>query len=85
MGTCGASLLKGPGQHLLRVLLSITFNHLPRIDAETGQWNGLISNQVRGEVDIGTAALTMCCKRTDAVDYLWPTSVTRESFAIKGW
>ena len=57
----------------------------PEIDAETGQWNGLISNQVRDEVDIGTAALTMCCKRTDAVDYLWPTSVTRESFAIKGW
>ena len=66
-------------------LLLIPFNYLPWIDAETGQWDGLISNQVRNEVDIGTAALTMCCKRTDAVDYLWPTSVTREAFAIKGW
>ena len=88
------NLIYGEHQDLLKLLskiLNFRIRQFRRfdgawgaIDQETGQWNGMISNQIKGEVDIGTAGLTQCCNRTDVVDYLWPTAVTRESFAIKG-
>ena len=54
-------------------------------DRESGQWNGLISNLIKGEADVGIAALTLCCRRTEVVDFLWTITKARESFAIKGY
>ena len=50
---------------------------------ETGQWNGMISNLVNGDADFITAPLTKCCKRTDAVDFLWSFSTQSLGFVIK--
>ena len=50
---------------------------------ETEQWNGMISNLVNGEADLITAPLTICCKRTEAVDFLWSFSTQSLGFVIK--
>ena len=54
------------------------------LDKESGQWNGLISNLINGEADVGIAALTLCCRRPEVVDFLWTLTHAQESFAIKG-
>ena len=52
---------------------------------EKGNWNGMISNLRNGEADIITTDLTICCRRTETVDFLWALAEGREAFAIKGW
>ena len=54
------------------------------LDTDTGQWSGLISNVINGEADVGIASLTLCCRRTEVVDFLWTLNQPREAFAIKG-
>ena len=54
------------------------------IDKVTGQWNGMISNLINGEADILTSSLTICCRRTEVVEYLWTLSQKRICFGIKG-
>ena len=54
------------------------------IDKVTGQWNGMISNLINGEADILTSSLTICCRRTEVVEYLWTLSLKRTCFGIKG-
>ena len=71
---------------------SLNFNiqQFKRIDGEwgalkkeTGKWNGMISNLMNGEADMITATLSQCCKRTEAVDFLWPLASIKYGFAIK--
>ena len=50
---------------------------------ENGKWNGLISNLQNGEADIGAVVVFLCCRRTEAVDFLWSTEHPIEVFAIK--
>ena len=73
---------------------SLNFNirQFKRIDGEwgalkkeTGEWNGMISNLKNGEADMITTTLDICCKRTQAVDFLWPISTLNLGFAIKRW
>ena len=54
------------------------------IDKKTGKWSGMISNLINGEADFSSAAFTLCCRRTEAVDYLWTIGHSFEVFAIKG-
>ena len=49
-----------------------------------GNWNGMVSNLVSGEADIIVSGLIMCCRRTEAADYLWAINHPIEVFAIKG-
>ena len=51
---------------------------------ETGNWSGMISNLVNGEADVMTTSLTLCCGRTNAVDYLWSLSFSTAGLLIKG-
>ena len=51
---------------------------------ETGNWSGMISNLVNGEADLITTAMTLCCNRENAVDYLWTLSTSTSGMAIKG-
>ena len=53
------------------------------LDAETGKWNGMISNLINGEADFMPASLAMCCKRAEVVDYLWTLTRVTRGFAIK--
>ena len=71
---------------------SLNFNirQFKRIDGEwgtlkkeTGEWNGMISNLKNGEADIMTGAMSICCKRTEAVDFFWPLASINYGFAIK--
>ena len=55
------------------------------LNKETGEWNGMISNLKNGEADMITATLTICCQRTQAVDFLWPMATQNLGFAIKRW
>ena len=50
---------------------------------ETGQWNGMISNIVNGEVDMNTAGLTKCCKRDKVLDFFGSFSKESLGFVIK--
>ena len=50
---------------------------------ENGKWNGLISNLYHGEADIGATGLTLCCQRTEVVDYIWSVNTLPGVFAIK--
>ena len=43
----------------------------------------MISNLKNGEADIMTGSMAICCKRTEAVDFLWPLASTSYGFAIK--
>ena len=45
----------------------------------------MLSNLIDGEADIAVADITLCCRRTEVVDYLWTISQPRETFVIKGW
>ena len=51
---------------------------------ENGNWNGMISNLVSSEADIAVARLTICCRRTEAADFIWTIDHAFEAFAIKG-
>ena len=53
------------------------------LDSDTGQWNGMVSNLVNGEADLTSAALVICCGRTDAVDFIWTLSEGTSGFVIK--
>ena len=53
------------------------------LDKETGQWSGMISNLVNNEADLITASLTLCCKRSEAVDFLWVLATQSLGFVIK--
>ena len=44
----------------------------------------MISNLVNGEADVMTTSLTLCCGRTNAVDYLWSLSFSTAGLLIKG-
>ena len=55
-----------------------------QLDKDTGQWDGMISNIINGEADLAIATLTICCGRTEVVDYLWTLAQPRPAFAIKG-
>jgi hypothetical protein len=45
----------------------------------------MIANLKNGEADMITATLTVCCKRTQVVDFLWPMATQNLGFAIKRW
>ena len=71
-------------------ILNFNIRQFKRIDGEwgtlnkeTGEWDGMISNLKNGEADIMTATLTICCKRPEAVDFLWPLASMSYGFAIK--
>ena len=75
---------------LFSAILNFNIRQFKRIDGEwgtlnkeTGEWNGMISNLKNGEADMMTGPLTICCKRTEAVDFLWPLASTSYGFAIK--
>ena len=53
------------------------------LNKETGEWNGMISNLMNGDADIMPASVTICCKRTGVVDFLWPLASISYGFAIK--
>ena len=55
------------------------------LNKETEEWNGMIANLMNGEADMITATLNTCCKRTQAVDFLWPMATQNLGFAIKRW
>ena len=57
--------------------------HSNLFTVETGHWNGMISNLVNGDADLITAPLTKCCRRTEAVDFLWSFSTQSLGFVIK--
>ena len=88
-------MVQGEFQDILRLFSdSLNFNirQFKRFDGawgslnkETGVWNGMISNLKNGEADMITATLNICCKRTQAVDFLWPMSTLNLGFAIKRW
>ena len=75
---------------LFSAILNFNIRQFKRIDGEwgtlnkeTGEWNGMISNLKNGEADMITATLSQCCKRTEAVDFLWPLASINYGFAIK--
>ena len=86
-------LVQGKFQDILRIfseILNFKIRQFKRsdggwgtLDKETGQWSGMISNLVNNEADLITASLVLCCKRYEAVDYLWMLSTTSLGFAIK--
>ena len=86
-------MVHGEFQDVLRLFsASLNFNirQFKRLDGawgslnkKTGEWNGMISNLKNGEADMITATLNICCKRTQAVDFLWPMSRLNLGFAIK--
>ena len=86
-------LVQGEFQDILRLFsgkLNFKIRQFKRIDGEwgtlnkeTGEWNGMISNLKNGEADIITGSLTICCKRTKVVDFLWPLATISFGFAIK--
>ena len=88
-------MVQGEFQDILRLFSdSLNFNirQFKRIDGawgslnkETGLWNGMILNLKNGEADMITATINICCKRTQAVDFLWPMSTLNLGFAIKRW
>ena len=53
-----------------------------RLD-ENGKWNGMVSNLHNGEADIIATELTLCCRRTEAADFLWTIDHPSYVFAIK--
>ena len=71
-------------------MLNFKFRLFRRFDGkwgsidENGNWNGMISNLIRSEADIVATGLTLCCRRTEAADFLWTISHAKEAFAIKG-
>ena len=74
----------------LSKMLNFKFSLFKRFDEnwgsidENGNWNGMISNLVSSEADIVVTGLTMCCRRSEAVDFLWTINNAVEAFAIKG-
>ena len=86
-------MVQGEFQDILRLFsakLNFNIRQFKRIDGEwgtlnkeTGEWNGMISNLKNGEADIITGTLTICCRRTEAVDFLWPLGSVSFGFAIK--
>ena len=86
-------MVQGEFQDILRLFsgkLNFKIRQFKRIDGEwgtlnkeTGEWNGMISNLKNGEADIMTGTLPICCKRTEAVDFLWPLASINYGFAIK--
>ena len=74
----------------LSKMLNFKFRLFKRFDEnwgsidENGNWNGMVSNLISGEADIIVTSLTVCCRRTEAADYLWAISNPIEVFAIKG-
>ena len=50
---------------------------------ETGKWNGMISNLIKGDVDLLLTSLNVCCKRTDVLEFLWALSYATSGLAIK--
>ena len=74
----------------LSKMLNFEFRLFKRFDEnwgsidENGNWNGMISNLMSGEADIVGASLTMCCRRTEVIDYFWAINHPVEVFAIKG-
>ena len=75
----------------LSKMLNFKFSLFKRFDEnwgsidENGNWNGMISNLMSAEADIVGASLTMCCRRTEVIDYLWAINHPVEVFAIKGY
>ena len=90
-----SNLIKGQYQDFLKVfseMLNFQVRQFRRQDggwgsrnSDTGQWNGMVSNLKNGEADMITATINICCKRTQAVDFLWPMSTQNLGFAIKRW
>ena len=74
----------------LSKMLNFKFRLFKRFDEnwgsidENGNWNGMVSNLVSGEANIIVSGLIMCCRRTEAADYLWAINHPIEVFAIKG-
>ena len=86
-------MVQGEFQDILGLfsgILNFNIRQFKRIDGEwgtlnkeTGEWNGMISNFQNGEADMITTTINICCKRTQAVDFLWPMSTLNLGFAIK--
>ena len=51
--------------------------------SKNGTWNGIVSNLHNLEADLGATGFTLCCQRTEVVDYLWSVSTLPAVFAIK--
>lgn len=62
MGFCRATYHK-----LLTDLKSTRFRN-----KESGEWNGLIGDLVKGEIDIAVAGMTMTSEREEVVDFVAP-------------
>ena len=86
------NLADGKSMDILKQLskmLNFKFRIFKRFDGKwgsidkNGNWNGMISNLMSGEADIALA-LSMCCRRTEAADFLWTIEHSVEVFAIKG-
>ena len=50
---------------------------------ENGKWNGMIANLLNGEADFVATELELCCRRTEAADFLWTIDHPTYVFAIK--
>ena len=44
----------------------------PFRNKESGEWNGLIGDLVKGEIDIAVAGMTMTSEREEVVDFVAP-------------
>ena len=86
-------MVQGKFQDILGIfseILNFKIRQFKRLDGgwgslnkETGKWNGMISNLVNNEADLITASLTMCCKRTEIVDYLWVFETASLGLVVK--
>ena len=86
-------MVQGEFQDILGLfsgILNFNIRQFKRIDGEwgtlnkeTGEWNGMISNLKNEEADMITSTLGICCRRTEAIDFLWPLASTTYGFGIK--
>ena len=53
------------------------------LNKETGKWNGMFSNLINDEADLATVPFTICCYRSEAVDFIWTLSHDYLGFSIK--
>ena len=53
------------------------------LDKKTGKWNGMFSNLINGEADLASVPFTICCYRSEAVDFIWTLSHDWLGFSIK--
>ena len=70
-------------------ILKFRLLYLKRFDGgwgsidENGKWNGMILNLLNDEADFVASELEICCRRTEAADFLWTIGHPSYVFAIK--